>query len=93
MKEDFLYAIDHKLKVSITFNAKNKGVITRICIPFDFGASQKADAIDKSEKYHVLDLDSPDGPHNLPIKPDDIINITVLDESFDPVVYVKWPPK
>lgn len=94
MKEEFLRAIDNKLKVKVTFNAKEegKGQITRLCIPFDFGASQKVDAIDKSEKYHLYDLDSPDGPHNLPLNPEQIVNLQVLSEGFDPTDYVKWPP-
>lgn len=95
MKEEFLRAIDNKLKVKVTFNAKeeDKGQITRLCIPFDFGPSQKVDAIDKSEKYHLYDLDSPDGPHNLPLNPDQIVHLEVLNESFNPVDYIKWPPK
>ncbi len=93
MREKFLQAIDSKLKVNITFNSKEKGQITRVCIPFDFGASQKVDAIDKTEKYHLWDLNSPDGPHNLPLNPDQVISIEVLNETFDPAEYVKWQPK
>lgn len=92
MKEKFLHAIDNKLKVNITFNAKEKGQIIRVCIPFDFGASQKIDAIDKSEKYHVLDLDSPDGPHNLALNPNEVVEIEILNENFDPAEYVNWQP-
>ena len=94
MKEEFLRAIDSKLKVKVTFNAKEegKGQITRLCIPFDFGPSQKADAIDKSDKYHFYDLDSqdPKGPHNLALKQEQIVLLEVLDEAFDPADYVKW---
>ncbi len=93
MKEKFLHAIDNKLKISITFNAKKKGQITRECIPFDFGASQKIDAINKIEKYHIWDLNSPDGPHNLALNPDEVIEIEVLNENFDPADYVTWQPK
>lgn len=90
-KEKFLKAIDDKLKIKITFDSKEKGVITRTCIPFDFGASQKEDAIDKSEKYHMLDLDSPEGkPHNLPVSVSQMTSIEVLEESFDPEKYVTW---
>lgn len=93
MKEKFLHAIDNKLKVSITFNAIEKGQIVRVCIPFDFGASQKDDAIDKSEKYHVWDLNSPDKPHNLALSPNDVVEIDILSEHFDPNDYVTWKPK
>lgn len=40
-KEKFFKAIDEKLKVKITFDSIEKGIITRVCIPFDFGPSQK----------------------------------------------------
>jgi len=93
MKEKFLEAIDKKLKVRVTFDSIEKGIITRTCIPFDFGPSQKINAIDKSDKYHLLDLDSPEKPHPLPLDPDKILNIEVLNESFDPADYVKWTPR
>ncbi|NCN07093.1 hypothetical protein GW933_00205 [Candidatus Falkowbacteria bacterium] len=92
-KENFLKAIDEKLKIKITFNSIEKGEITRTCVPFDFGPSQKDDAIDKSNKYHVLDLDSPEGkPHNLAVAEDKMINIEILQEKFNPDDYVTWTP-
>lgn len=92
-KENFLKAIDEKLKIRITFNSFEKGEITRICIPFDFGPSQKDDAIDKTEKYHVLDLDTPEEkPHNLAVAEDRMISVQVLQESFEPGEYVTWSP-
>lgn len=93
MKEKFLKAIDEKLKIEATFEAKEKGKITRTCIPFDFGPSQKVDAIDKTDKYHMLDLDSPEGRHNLALTDGQIYNIEVLAENFDPADYVTWQPK
>jgi hypothetical protein len=92
MKEKFLGAIDGKFKIKVTFEAKEKGQVTRTCIPFDFGPSQKADAIDRSDKYHMLDLDSPDKPHNLALSENQIFEIEVLDERFDPAGYVTWQP-
>lgn len=94
MKEDFLRAIDNKLKVRITFDSKAKGRITRVCIPFDFGPSQKENAIDKSDKYHLWDLESPEGDsHNLSVAFDKIISLEVLNEGFDPGDFVSWEPK
>jgi hypothetical protein len=93
MKEKFLYAIDNKLKISVTFNSKKKGQITRECIPFDFGASKKIDAIDKTEKYHVYDLSSPSGKiHPIPINPENMLSIELLNENFNPDDYVTWTP-
>ncbi len=92
-KEKFLKAIDEKLKIKITFDSKEKGIITRTCIPFDFGPSQKKDAIDKTEKYHMYDLDSPDnGQHNLPVAENKMLKIEILEENFNPAEYVTWNP-
>ncbi len=92
-KENFLKAIDEKLKIKITFNSIEKGEIIRTCIPFDFGPSQKDSAIDKTDKYHVLDLDTPESkPHNLSVTEDKMLKVEVLQENFDPVDYVTWEP-
>jgi hypothetical protein len=93
MKEKFLQAIDNKFKLKVTFNAKEKGEIVRVCIPFDFGPSQKADTIDKFEKYHMYDLDSQDGPHTLSLNLDQVMGIEILNENFDPAEYITWQPK
>lgn len=92
-KENFLKAIDEKLKIKITFDSIEKGVITRTCIPFDFGPSQKSDAIDKTDKYHVLDLDTPElKPHNLSVVEDKMLKVEILGENFNPSEYVTWEP-
>jgi hypothetical protein len=89
-KEIFLKAIHEKKKVEVFFNSQDKGKIRRICIPFDYGPSRRYS--DMSDRYHFYDLNSPDGKHNLSPLPGQIINIDILDESFDPANYVKWTP-
>lgn len=59
MMNEFIEAINNKLILQITFDSKEKGIIKRTCIPFDFGPSRKYK--DGLDRYHVLDLDSPDG--------------------------------
>jgi hypothetical protein len=90
MKEVFLNALKTKKILTVTFTSKEKGTITRKCIPFDFGPSRKYR--DNLDRYHFYDLDSPDGQHNLSITPNQIINITSSDENFEPKDYVKWTP-
>lgn len=88
--DDFISAIHSKSFLSITFNSGEKGVITRKCVPFDYGVGRRyKDAI---ERYHFLDIDSPDGSHNLSIKPEQIVTLEILDENFDPADYIKWQP-
>ena len=86
----FLEALHEKRKVSVKVNSFEKGIIVRKCVPFDYGASKRYH--DNSDRYHFYDLDSPEGSHNLSILPSQLIEIAILDESFDPKDYVKWTP-
>lgn len=86
--EKFINAIHNKKLVSVKFNSKEKGVIIRSCIPFDYGPSRRYK--DGLDRYHLYDLDSPDGKHNLSIIPEQVIDINILNENFDPAEYVHW---
>ena len=86
----FIQAIHSKTIISITFRSDEKGTITRRCIPFDYGVSRKYK--DGLERYHLLDLDSPDEPHNLAILPERLIEIKLSDTNFNPGDYVSWQP-
>lgn len=90
MHSTFLKAIENRFIVKIRLRSNEKGVIERTCIPFDFGPSRKYK--DGISRYHFHDLDSPDGSHNLSIKPDQLLEINLTDETFDPALYVKWTP-
>lgn len=86
----FIEAIHSKNLVLINVDSKEKGNITRTCVPFDFGPSRKyRDGIDR---FHFYDLDSPDGRHNLSILQEQLITIDILDKHFEPGDYVTWAP-
>ncbi len=90
MKNIFISSINNKCHVEVTFNSKEKGVIIRNCIPFDFGPSRKYK--DGLDRFHFYDLDSPEGKHNLSILPEQLINIKTLEKVFNPGDYVTWTP-
>lgn len=90
MMKEFLEAINNKLILQITFDSKEKGIIKRTCVPFDFGPSRKYK--DGLDRYHFLDLDSPDGKHNLSILPDQVINMALTNNNFNPADYISWTP-
>lgn len=90
MMEEFLEAINNKMILQITFDSKEKGIIKRTCVPFDFGPSRKYK--DGLDRYHFLDLYSPDGKHNLSILPDQVINMTLTNNNFNPADYISWTP-
>ncbi len=88
MTEKFINAIHSKNIVRVTFNSKEKGIITRKCIPFDFAPSSRAKV--KVNKFQLYDLDSPSSSHNLAIAVEQLISLEILNEKFDPADYVKW---
>lgn len=89
--EIFLNAITEKQILRVTFNSKEKGEITRLCIPFDFWPSRNK-LKENPDRYHFYDLDSPKGSHTLSILPEQIVLIEVTGEYFDPSDYVKRTP-
>ncbi len=91
MKNIFINAIKQKKKIEITFDSDSKGIITRVCIPFDYGPSRRK-LYSNVEKYHMCDLSSPDGAHVLSILPRQLISIKILEELFDPADFVTWEP-
>jgi hypothetical protein len=84
-------SINDKLIVRVTYVTNNKRVLTRESIPFDIGPSRRFR--DKSQRYHFLVLDSPQGRHNLSILPMQIKKIELTEEHFSPSNYIKWKPK
>ncbi|MDR6760334.1 hypothetical protein J2Y38_000513 [Flavobacterium sp. 2755] len=88
--ETLLEGIHNKKILILYFMSKEKGLITRRCIPFDFGISRRYK--DDLDRFHFYDLDSPDGNHNLSILPEQINSLTITNENFTPKDYVSWKP-
>jgi hypothetical protein len=87
----FIQSINEKLIIELTFKSIEKGIIKRKCIPFDFGPSRRYR--DKSQRYHFLVLNGPEGRHNLSVLPMQIVKIELTDLNFNPSKYIKWKPK
>ena len=86
----FLKAIHEKRIVKTTVNSNEKGIIIRMCIPFDFGPSRRYK--DGLDRYHFYDLDSPEGRHNLSILTNQLIEIEHSLDLFNPADYITWAP-
>lgn len=89
-KDIFLQAINEKKIVKVKVNSKSKWIIIRNCIPFDFWPSKKFK--DWLNRFHFLDLDSPEKKHNLSVLPERLLEIELTDKIFEPWEYVKWIP-
>ena len=90
-KDNFIQAIHEKQKIQLSFYSKEDGhVLIRKCAPMDFGPSRRAK--NKSDRYHMWDYESDTKNHVLSLLPDQVHNITVIEENFDPSEFVAWQP-
>ncbi|WP_099346999.1 hypothetical protein [Clostridium tertium] len=90
INQNFVQSINEMKLVKVVFDSYEKGRITRVCVPFDYGPSRRYR--DGEDRYHFYDLDSPSSNHNLSILPQQIKSIEILNETFCPEDYVKWTP-
>jgi hypothetical protein len=89
MKDTFIEAIHTKHKLRLTFYSKEDGQnLVRTCAPMDYAPSRRAK--DQSDRYHFWDYDSDTKRHTLSLLPEQVQNIEVLPEVFDPVEFVTW---
>ncbi|WP_353095846.1 hypothetical protein [Tissierella praeacuta] len=84
-----LFSNDGNLK-SFYNRTVEKREIVRQCIPFDYGTSRKYKY--GFDRYHFYTLNSPEGNHNLSVLPDQVLNIELMNKTFDPADYIKWKP-
>lgn len=90
--EKFLQAIKEKKIVKVAIDSNEKWVIERYCIPFDFWPSRRKNLKSNPERFHFYDLNSPEKKHNLSILPEQLLNIEITNDYFDPGDYIKWEP-
>ena len=79
--------MSYKIKEGL-YSKEDKEVIIRICAPMDYGPSRRT--IDKSDRFHMWDYESDTEQHTLSLKPEQISNIEVLEETFEPSEFVTW---
>jgi hypothetical protein len=92
MKDKFIAAIHSRNKLSLTFHSKEDGQpLIRTCAPMDYGPSRRAH--DKSDRFHLWDYDSDASQHTLSILPNQVLNIEVLAQAFEPSEFVTWQPQ
>lgn len=91
MHDIFIKAIHEKKIIIVTFFSKEDGhTLKRLCAPFDYGPSNRYK--DKSPRYHMYDYSSDTGSHVLSILPEQLKEVVMTDESFDPLDLVSWTP-
>ena len=91
MKNAFIAAIHSKNKVLVSFHSKeDEQVIDRKCAPMDYGPIRNSK--DNDDRFHFWDFESDKKPHPLLLRPEQIVRIKVLQETFEPRTFVTWVP-
>ena len=86
---NFADAIQKQRLVLIKFRAKDDGqILLRKCAPLDIAPSRKTKS--KNFKFHLWDFDGSPRSHTLSLDPDQIIELTILDEQFQLGNFISW---
>ena len=88
--KQFIEAINEKKKVAVRFYSKaDSGVLDRICAPMDYGPGGEVQ--DGLNRYWLWDYTSNTGSHTLGLVPQQIVDLRVLGEVFDPAEFGVQP--
>lgn len=87
----FISGIRSKQLLILTFIKGSGDSVSRTCVPLDFGPSRRL--ADNSDRFHVLDLDSPRGVHPAALLPESVTSITETGRLFDPIDHINWDVK
>src|ERR1051325_9067612 len=90
--QQFIEAINEKKKVTVRFYSKaDSGVLDRVCAPMDYGPG--GEIKDGLNRYWLWDYASNTRPHTLGLVPQQIVDLRVLGEGFDPAQLDVIPPQ
>jgi hypothetical protein len=88
--KQFIEAINEKKKVCLRFYSKaDSGVIDLICAPLDYGPA--AAIPDGVNRYSLWDYTSNNGSHTLRFLPEQVLDLRVVGELFDPAEFGVQP--
>jgi hypothetical protein len=86
----FLQALNEKRKVRVQFYSKpDSGVLDRICAPLDYG--MRGEAKDGLNRYWLWDYAGGTGGCPLGLLSQQIVDLKVLGEEFDPAQLTGGP--
>jgi hypothetical protein len=82
----FIEAIHQRKKVSVRYYSQaDSGVLDRVCAPVDYGPGDEVP--DGLNRYWLWDYASNTGTHTLGLLPQQIVDLQVLGEVFDPAAF------
>jgi hypothetical protein len=90
--KQFIEAIHTKKKVWLRFYSQaDSGVLDRVCAPMDYGPGGESQ--DGLHRYWLWNYTSSTSPHTLVLAPQQIVDLQVLGEAFDPAQLGETPPQ
>src|SRR5713101_7767433 len=91
-KQKFNAALTGTQKVSVTFYSKeDRSSRTFKCAPMDYGPGRHAH--DGKDRYHLWNFEGDVRQHVLSLLPEQITDLRVLDERFEPADFITWSTK
>jgi hypothetical protein len=85
----FTAAIQDRKKVCVRFYSKpDSGVLDRVCAPMDYGPGENPDGLNR---YWLWDYVNETGSHRIGLVPQQILDLQVLGEVFDPSEFTLGP--
>ena len=86
----FLEAINEKKKVRVRlYSIADNGVVDRVCAPMDYGPGPAHP--DGLNRYWLWDCTNNSGSHTLGLLPQEIVDLQMLGEVFDPAQFNPRP--
>ena len=86
----FIAAIKDQKKVSVRFYSKpDSGVLDRVCAPMDYGPG--GPVRDGLNRYWIWDYARDTDSHTLGLVPEQIVDLQVLGEGFEPTLFMVEP--
>lgn len=85
----FTAAMQDKKKVFVRFYSKaDSGVLDRVCAPMDYGPGENPDGLNR---YWLWDYVGEAGAKTLGLLPQQILDLHVLGERFNPSEFIAMP--
>jgi hypothetical protein len=85
----FTAAIQDKKKVCVRFYSKpDSGVLDRVCAPMEYGPGENLDGLNR---YWLWDYAGEPGSKTIGLMPQQILDLQVLGEAFNPSEFVSAP--
>ena len=86
----FLEALKEKRKVRVQFYSQpDSGVLDRVCAPLDYGLGSETQ--DGLNRYWLWDYAGAEESRTLGLVPQQIVEMQLLSEGFDPAQVVRKP--